>query len=120
MGLSAATIDRRLAGERKKLQVKGWSGTKPDSLLKSQIPIRTRADRDRAAPGFVEIDLVGHAGGNSRGDFCHTLTVTDIATGWTETRAVRTRPRSGCSPRSRRSGSHCHFRCWAWILIAPA
>jgi hypothetical protein len=40
-------------------------------------------------PGFVEIDLVGHEGGNSSGDFCSTLTVTDIATGWTETRTVK-------------------------------
>jgi hypothetical protein len=39
-------------------------------------------------PGFVEIDLVGHEGGNSRGEFCFTLTVTDIATGWTENRTV--------------------------------
>jgi len=89
VGLSAATIDRRLAGERKKLQVKGRSGTKPGSLLKSQIPIRTWADWDNTAPGFVEIDLVGHEGGDSRGDFCQTLTVTDVATGWTETRAVK-------------------------------
>jgi hypothetical protein len=89
VGLSAATIDRRLAGERKKLQLKGRSGTKPGSLLKSQIPIRTWAGWDENMPGFVEIDLVGHEGGDSRGDFCQTLTVTDIATGWTETRAVR-------------------------------
>ncbi len=58
-------------------------------LLKSQIPIRTWAGWDENMPGFVEIDLVGHEGGDSRGDFCQTLTVTDIATGWTETRAVR-------------------------------
>lgn len=87
--MSPATIDRRLASDRKKLQVKGRSGTKPGSLLKSQIPIRTWADWDDARPGFVEIDLVGHEGGNPRGDFCQTLTVTDIATGWTETRAVK-------------------------------
>ena len=87
--MSAATIDRRLAGDRKRLQLKGRSGTKPGSLLKSQIPIRTWADWDEGVPGFVEIDLVGHEGGDPRGDFCQTLTVTDIATGWTETRAVK-------------------------------
>jgi hypothetical protein len=88
-GMSAATIDRRLAGERKKHQLKGRSRTKPGSLLKSQIPIRTWADWDDAVPGFVEIDLVAHDGGDPRGDFCHTLSVTDIATTWTEPRAVR-------------------------------
>jgi len=89
VSMSAATIDRRLAPDRKKMQLKGRSGTKPGSLLKSQIPIRTWADWNEDKPGFVEIDLVGHEGGNPRGDFCQTLTVTDIASTWTETAAVK-------------------------------
>lgn len=87
--MSAATIDRRLAPERAKLISRGRSHTKPGTLLKSQIPIRTWADWDDAVPGFVEIDLVGHEGGNASGEFCFTLTVTDIATGWTVNRSVR-------------------------------
>lgn len=87
--MSAATIDRRLAAQRAKMMPRGRSHTKPGSLLKSQIPIRTWADWDDAVPGFVEIDLVGHEGGNSSGEFCFTLTVTDIATGWTVNRSVR-------------------------------
>jgi hypothetical protein len=89
VAMSAATIDRRLAGERAKMMARGRSHTKPGSLLKSQIPIRTWADWDDAVPGFVEIDLVGHEGGNASGEFCFTLTVTDIATGWTVNRSVR-------------------------------
>lgn len=88
VSMSAATIDRRLAGERAKRQLKGRRATKPGSLLRSQIPIRTWADWDDAKPGFVEIDLVSHDGGNSIGPFAFTLTVTDIATGWTENRSV--------------------------------
>ena len=65
--MSAATIDRRLAGERKRLQLRGRSGTKPSTLLKSQIPIRTWADWDEEKPGFVEIDCVGHEGGDASG-----------------------------------------------------
>jgi hypothetical protein len=76
-------------GERQRLQLKGRSGTKPGSLLQSQIPIRTWADWNEKAPGFVEIDLVGHEGGDPRGEFAQTLTVTDVFTGWTETKAVR-------------------------------
>jgi transposase InsO family protein len=87
--MSAATIDRRLAPERAKMMSRGRSHTKPGTLLKSQIPIRTWADWDDAVPGFVEIDLVGHEGGNSSGQFCYTLTVTDIATGWTVNRSIR-------------------------------
>jgi hypothetical protein len=92
-GMSAATIDRRLAPERKKHELKGRSHTKPGSLLKSQIPIRTWADWDDAVPGFVEIDLVGHDGGNAAGEHAFTLTVTDIATGWTEDRSVPNKAR---------------------------
>lgn len=94
VGMSAATIDRRLAPERKKHQLKGRSRTKPGSLLKSQIPIRTWADWDDAVPGFVEIDLVAHDGGNAAGEHAWTLTVTDIATGWTEQRSVRNKART--------------------------
>jgi hypothetical protein len=88
-GISPATIDRRLAADRAAFDGKGRSGTKPGGLLKHQIAIRTFADWDDDRPGFVEIDLVGHEGGNPRGDFCQTLTMTDIATGWTENIAVR-------------------------------
>jgi len=89
VAMSAATMDRRLAPDRAKLVSRGRSHTKPGSLLKDSIPIRTWAQWDDALPGFVEIDLVGHEGGNAIGDHCYTLTVTDIATGWTENRSVR-------------------------------
>jgi len=93
VGMSAATIDRRLAPERKRHQLKGRSRTKPGTLLKSQIPVRTWADWDDARPGFVEIDLVSHDGGNAAGEHAWTLTVTDIATGWTENRSVPNKAR---------------------------
>ncbi|HZW43898.1 MAG TPA: transposase family protein, partial [Dermatophilaceae bacterium] len=93
IAMSAATMDRRLAADRAKLALKGRSHTKPGSLLKDQIPIRTWAQWDDAVPGFVEIDLVGHEGGNAVGDHCYTLTVTDIATGWTENRSVPNKAR---------------------------
>ena len=51
--------------------------------------MRTWADWDDHRPGFVEIDLVGHDGADNNGDFACSLTVTDIATGWTEIRSVR-------------------------------
>lgn len=87
--ISAASIDRLLAADRKKLALKGKSHTKPGTLLRHQIPIRTFADWDDKRPGFVEIDLVGHDGGSTSGDYLQTLDVTDVATGWTETQAVR-------------------------------
>lgn len=87
--ISAATIDRILAPERKKYKIRGRSNTKPGTLLKSQIPIRTFSEWNDKRPGFVEIDLVGHEGGNSSGEFLYTLDVTDVATGWTEIQAVK-------------------------------
>ena len=86
--ISPATIDRVLASERRKFALRGRCGTKPGTLLKQQIPIRTFAEWNEARPGFVEIDLVGHEGGEACGDFCQTLDVTDVASGWTESAAV--------------------------------
>lgn len=95
VAMSPATIDRRLAADRAAMRLKGRSLTKPGSLLKSQIPIRTWAQWDDAVPGFVEIDLVGHEGGDAAGEHAYTLTVTvtDIATGWTENRSVPNKAR---------------------------
>jgi len=89
MKISSSTIDRMLAPERKKHQIKGKGNTKPGTLLKNQIPIRTFSDWNEKKPGFVEIDLVGHDGGDSHGEFAQTLDVTDVCTTWTETEAVR-------------------------------
>ena len=87
--ISAASIDRLLKPERRKYELRGRAGTKPGTLLKKQIPIRTFAEWDEQRPGFVEIDLVAHDGGLAAGDYCQTLDLTDIATTWTETLAVR-------------------------------
>ena len=89
--ISPATIDRLLEAQRQKMTLKNRGGTKPGTLLKSQIPVRTFADWDEARPGFLEVDLVGHSGGSGYGEFCQTLNVTDVATGWTEQRAVPTK-----------------------------
>jgi len=89
MVISPATIDRVLVSERKKYKIKGRANTKPGTLLKSQIPIRTFSQWNDKRPGFIEIDLVGHDGGDGSGDFIQTLDVTDVATGWTETQAVK-------------------------------
>jgi hypothetical protein len=91
--ISASQIDRLLKDEKKKNRIKGNSYTKPGRLLKSQIPIRTFTDWDEKKPGFVEVDLVGHDGGNTRGDFCFSLNVTDVCTGWTEPIAIKNKAR---------------------------
>jgi len=88
-GMSASTIDRMIAGERRKQTIKGRSNTKPGTLLKHKIPIRTFSDWDEQRPGFAEIDLVGHDGGNVKGEYMQTLDVTDVCTAWTETEAVK-------------------------------
>jgi hypothetical protein len=91
LSISAATIDRALAPDRRRLQLKGRSGTKPGTFLRGQIPIRTFGEWDEARPGFFEADLVAHEGGDPRGAFCHTLTLTDVFSGWTELRALKNR-----------------------------
>ena len=87
--MSPATIDRLLKKEKQKFNLKGRTLTKPGTLLKHSIPIRTFADWNEHEPGFVEVDLVGHDGGILKGDFLYSLDVTDIHTGWTETIAIK-------------------------------
>lgn len=81
--MSAATADRLLRSERTQRK-KSISTTRPGALLKKQIPIRTFSDWNDVTPGFVEADLVAHCGDRANGAFLNTLTMTDIATGWTE------------------------------------
>ena len=88
--ISPSTMDRFRRAERR-VPARHRGGTKPGTLLKSQIPVRTWADWDDRRPGFTELDLVQHEGGNSSGFFASTLDVTDVATGWTEMRAVPTK-----------------------------
>ena len=85
--ISAATIDRVLKPIRVKHGRKGLTGTKPGSLLKNQIPIRTH-HWDVSQPGFMEADTVAHCGNSLAGDFIWSLTMTDIQTAWTENRAT--------------------------------
>lgn len=89
--LSPATADRLLRAERQHDRPHGLGTTKPGTLLKHQIPIRTFADWDDAVPGFVEVDLVAHCAESTHGEYLHSLTVTDIVTGWTECLAIRNR-----------------------------
>src|SRR4051812_6025947 len=79
--LSPATADRLLRPVR---QPHGLSTTRRGRLLKQQIPVRTFADWSDTRPGFLEADLVAHCGGVAEGAFLYTLTLTDIATTWTE------------------------------------
>src|SRR5512134_1489412 len=85
--ISPRQIDRRLAPQRRQLRKRLYGRTKPGTLLKHQIPLRT--DRwDVAVPGFTEIDLVAHCGSLGDGEFVHSLNPTDIHTTWVETAAV--------------------------------
>lgn len=90
--MSPATIDRRLARARVGLVArKPISHTRPGSMLKSSIPMKTWREWNEAEPGFLQIDMVGHEGGDNNGEFFYTLDATDIATGWTEAVTVRSK-----------------------------
>lgn len=86
--MSSSTIERLLRPERQKMTIHGRTTTKPGTLLKSQIPVRLGNEWDDGKAGFEEIDLVAHCGDSTRGDYANTLDMTDIETGWCETRAV--------------------------------
>jgi hypothetical protein len=81
--MSVSTLERMLKKERDK-EPRRMSFTRPGSLLKKQVAVKTFAAWNDQDVGFLEIDLVAHCGGNMSGRFLQTLTMTDIATGWTE------------------------------------
>ena len=96
--ISAASMDRLLAPCRASAGGRGRCGTRPGTLLRSQIPIRTE-HWDVAGPGWLEADTVAHCGESMAGDFCWTVTLTDVHTQWTETRAVWNKGQHGVQQR---------------------
>ncbi len=85
--ISAPTIDRLLKPVRAKHKGRGRATTKPGTLLRKQIPIKTD-QWDETRPGFLEADTVAHCGESLLGDFAYTIDFVDIASGWTEQRAI--------------------------------
>jgi len=86
--ISPSTIDRLLRPWRRLGGRRPFITTKPGSLLKSSIPIRTFADWEEDRPGFLEIDLVPHCGESTEGFYLTTLSTVDVASGWSECRGV--------------------------------
>lgn len=92
--ISPRSIDYRLRPHKRQMRRRLYGRTKPGTLLKHHIPLKT--DRwDVQQPGFTEIDLVSHSGSSASGDFCQSLNLTDIHTTWTETRAVLGKGQAG-------------------------
>jgi len=85
--ISPATIDRRLGPKKRQLKKRLYGRTKPGTLLKHHIPIKTDSWNVHT-PGFTETDLVSHSGNSASGEFIHSLNVTDIHCTWVESRAV--------------------------------
>ena len=94
LSISPSTIDRRLKAKRQLLKKRLYGRTKPGTLLKHHIPIKTDS-WDVTTPGFTEIDLVSHSGNSETGEFIHSLNVTDIHTTWVESRAVMGKGQAG-------------------------
>ena len=94
--ISSASIDRCLRPIRIK-SPHGLSTTKPGSLLKKSIAVRTFTKWDEEQPGFMEIDLVAHCGNTTQGQYLNTLTCTDVCTGWTDVTALPHRSQEAVS-----------------------
>jgi hypothetical protein len=92
--ISSRQIDRRLQSRKRVLRRRIYGRTKPGTLLKHHIPIKTNR-WDVTRPGFTEIDLVAHSGDCADGEFAHSFNLTDIHTTWTETRAVLGKGQTG-------------------------
>jgi hypothetical protein len=87
LAISARQIDRRLKKRKRQEHRRLYGRTKPGRFLKHHIPIRT-VHWNIKTPGYCEVDLVSHSGNNASGLFAYSVNLTDIFTGWVETRAV--------------------------------
>jgi hypothetical protein len=87
LAISARQMDRRLFAHKRTVKRRLYGTTRPGSLLKHMIPIKTE-HWDVTLPGYLEIDLVSHSGASAAGEFLYTLDCVDIATGWVERQAV--------------------------------
>lgn len=87
LSISPAQIDRRLKARKFWIKKKVYGSTRAGAILKHQIPIQTDSWNIRV-PGYIELDLVSHCGGNASGLFAHTLSWTDIQSQWVERRAI--------------------------------
>ncbi|MGH9668908.1 MAG: hypothetical protein ACRD3A_02195 [Terriglobales bacterium] len=94
LAISPRQIDRRLRDRKRGLKRRLYGTTRPGSLLKHMIPIKTD-HWDVTRPGYLEIDLVSHSGASAAGEFLHTLDCVDIHTGWVERQAVRGKGQHG-------------------------
>jgi len=87
LAISPRQSDRRLAPRKRQLKRRLYGRTKPGGLLRHQVPVRTEAPSD-TLPGHTEVDLVSHSGPSARGEFAYSLNLTDLATGWCESRPL--------------------------------
>jgi hypothetical protein len=94
LSISASTIDRALKGKKIKLKRRLYGRTKPGTLLRHKIPVRTDT-WDVARPGYLEADLVPHSGESGFGEFIYSLNLTDIFSCWVESQAVMGKGEAG-------------------------
>jgi hypothetical protein len=109
LSISARQIDRRLKARKTQLQRRLYGRTKPGTLLKHHIPIKTDSWNIKT-PGFTEIDLVSHSGNSEKGEFIYSLNVTDIYSTWVETRAVMGRGQYGVKTAMEDIEQHLPFK----------
>jgi hypothetical protein len=108
LSISAASMDRLMAPLRARYHKQGLATTKPGSLLRNHIPISTD-QWNETMPGFIEVDTVAHCGSSTDGMFVYTINCVDIATSWTEQRAIWGKGEAGVVTAMRAIESHLPF-----------
>jgi hypothetical protein len=103
--ISVSTCERLLRPHKAAFRPQGRCLTRPGSMLKSQIPVRTWADWIETEPGYCEMDLVHHCDNDTWGEYVHTLSVTDVLLGWTPSGPACPIPSKGWTPTAEASSS---------------
>lgn len=107
LAISPASLDRLLAGDRAKVDTHRGT-TKPGRLLRSQIPVRCES-WDTSRPGYLEADTVDHGGDSTAGSYMHSITYTDVYSGWVEQAAVWNKGAAGVLSRTRQIEAELPF-----------
>jgi len=89
--ISAKTIDRVLAREKRVRGLRRNRNPGVQRLIYERVPVKVAADWDTTEVGNLQVDFVEHCGRSSGGEYIHTISVVDIATGWWEGQAIAAR-----------------------------
>src|SRR5215472_1305025 len=89
--MSPKTVDRLLVRERQVRRLQRVRNPAAQPLMYQRVPVKVAAEWDTQEVGNVQVDYVAHCGRSTGGEYVHTISAVDIASGWWEGIAIARR-----------------------------